>query len=357
MQLATRLLLTLTLALAACSHNNGNNGDDTGDAGSGSGSGSASACDYTEMADGTNDTTAEATGQTVATRTVLCGQVDTGHFGSGSTTVDVDSYTIAVTGSPAELLIDFENATPASLTDFQVAIFDTGTPPTLLNAGDYNGSLGDHGVFLSELPAGNYTVVVTATASAAISAAIPYKVVLYADTPTTRCPDLTGMTADYTEANDGSANTGNDVVLVDFAKSPSFTLTPSTTDAPEMTGLTIDTTKNVDIVGSSATEAAGSDTYLDRDTYELMTGPSTNELSVRLNWPGSTADLDYVVFEDSMITTPNVAATLTASSEDEFATFAVKPGTSYWLWIGAYKGSTGQPIAYSASVCGGDFSP
>src|SRR6185312_10448921 len=168
------------------------------------------------------------------------------------TTVDVDSYQVAVTGSPAELRIDFQNDMPGSLTDFQVAIFDTGMPATLLNAGHYDGSLADHGVFLSELPAGNYTVVVTAIAAAARSAALPYKVVLYADQPTTRCPDLTGMTADYTEANDGATNKGNDVVAIDFSKVPSFNLTSATTDAPETSGLTIDSTANKHIVGSSA---------------------------------------------------------------------------------------------------------
>jgi hypothetical protein len=246
---------------------------------------------------------------------------------------------------------------PTSRTDFQGTITDTSADPTLLNSGDYTGSLGDHGAYLAELPAGTYNIVVTASAAADIAAPIPYKVELVADQPTTRCPDLTGMTADYTEANDGAANTGNDVVLVDFTKIPSFSLTAATTDAPEMTGLTVDPSKNAHVVGSSASVAAGTDTYLDRDTYAITTGTSTNELSIRLNWPGSTTDLDYVVFENNMLTTPNVAATLTASTEDEFATFAVKPSTSYWVWIGAYKGSTGQPIAYSASVCAATYTP
>ncbi|HEY1811442.1 MAG TPA: hypothetical protein VGG74_03745 [Kofleriaceae bacterium] len=352
MQIVTRLVLVCSLALAACSHNN-NGDDDNGDAGSG-GSNSALNCDYTEMSDAGNSTTAEATGQTLATRTVLCGNVDTGHYGSGSTVVDVDSYTIAVTGSPAELLVDFQNDTPASLTDFQVSIFDTGTPPTLLNAGDYTGQLGDHGAFLSELAAGNYTVVVTATAAAATSAAIPYKVVLYADQPTTRCPDLTGSAADYTEANDGAANKGNDVIGVDFSKSPSFTSIAGTAEA---TALTIDPGKSSHIAGSSASVAAGSDKYLDRDTYEITTGAAMNELSVRLNWPGTTADLDYIVVPESSLSAANEAATLSATQEDEFATFAVQPNTKYWLWVGAYDGSTGAPIAYSASVCGGQFPP
>ncbi len=362
MQLATRLSLTCLLALAACSSNknngNGTDGGNGGDGGSGSIDAPSPACDYTEASDGNNGTTAETTGVTIgAQNRTLCGQVNNGHFGSASMTVDVDMYTVTVGSTTAELIVRFENMSPTSLTDFQVTITDTSADPTLLNSGDYNGSLGDHGAYLAELPTGTYNIVVTATAAADIAAAIPYKVQIVADQPTTRCPDLTGMAADYTEANDGAANNGNDVVLVDFAKVPSFSLTPSTTDAPEMTGLTVDSSKNAHVAGSSASVAAGTDTYLDRDTYAITTGTSTNELSIRLNWPGSTADLDYVVFEDNMLTTPNVAATLSATTEDEFATFAVKPSTSYWVWIGAYKGSTGQPIAYSASVCAATYTP
>jgi hypothetical protein len=58
---------------------------------------------------------------------------------------------------------------------------------------------------------------------------------------------------------------------------------------------------------------------------------------------------------ESTLTASNEAATLSATQEDEFATFAVEPGTKYWLWVGAYDGSTGTPIAYSASVCGASF--
>ncbi|HEY1546863.1 MAG TPA: hypothetical protein VGG28_03550, partial [Kofleriaceae bacterium] len=79
MQLATRLLLTSLLALVACGNNNGNGDDDgNGDAGSGN-----LDCGYTEMSDATNNAMSEASGLTVATESVLCGQVDTGHFGSG----------------------------------------------------------------------------------------------------------------------------------------------------------------------------------------------------------------------------------------------------------------------------------
>jgi len=356
MQLVSRLALALSLGVfAGCSsnHDNGNGGD--------AGSGSAvdapgPACDYTEAADATNGATPEASNVTIGAQTrTLCGQVDGGHYDTTSKTVDVDRYSVTV-GATAELIVQFADTQPGGLTDFQVEIFDTAADPTLLSAGDYDGSLSDHGAYLAELPAGTFDIVVTATAAADVGAAIPYKVRLVADHPTTRCPDLTGMAADYAEAHDGAGNTGNDVLLVDTTKNPSFTLTPATTDAAEPTALTIDPAAMVHISGSSAAVAAGTDKYLDRDTYEIATGAATNELSIRLAWPGSTADLDYAVFADGSLT-PNVLAMLTATSGGEFATFAVKPGASYQVWIGAYLGSTGTPIAYDAAVCGATFAP
>jgi hypothetical protein len=348
--------LALFAVVVACHSNNNGNGVDAPPPDA-----APLPCDYTEMSDATNAATPEATGVTIgAQNKVLCGQVDMGHYGSaGSGVVDVDEYGVTVSGT-AELIVEFEDSSPTSLTDFQVTITDANVDPTLLNSGDYNGTLSDHGAYLAELPAGNFNIVVTATNTSDVTAAIPYKVRLVADQPTTRCPDLTtgSGSADYTEADDGATNTGNDVLLVDFTKTPSFSLTPATTDNPETSGLTLGTTKNLHIVGSSGTPSpAYTDNYVDRDTFAFTTGASTNEVSIRLNWPGSTTDLDYLVFEANSTTTPNAVATLTSSSEDEFQTFAVKPSTSYWLWIGAYTGSTGQPIAYSASLCGAEFSP
>jgi hypothetical protein len=356
----TRSVALVLFVLAACGNNSGNGNGDGGNGGDGGSNGPDAfvACDYTESMDGTNATTPEATGVTIgAQNKTLCGQVDTGHFGSATQTVDVDEYSVAV-GGTAELVVEFEDSTPTSLTDFNVTITDAAVDPTILNSGDFTGAFSDHGAYLAELPAGNFNIVVTATSSAAISAAIPYKVRIVADQPTTRCPDMTTATADYTEANDGASNIGNDVITVDFTKPTSFALTTATTDNPETSGITLDATTNKHIAGSSGMPSpAYTDKYVDRDTFAFMTGTSTNEMSIRLDWPGTTSDLDYLVFENNVITAPVAVATLTANSQDEFQTFAVKPNTSYWLWVGAYAGSTGQPIAYSASLCGATFTP
>ncbi len=310
-------------------------------------------CDYTELSDATNATMLEATGLTVDVTRTICGQVDSGHFSAG--TVDVDTYQLAVPASPAELLIQFNNAQETGLTGFKVEIFDGSPNPVLQNAGTLDPTLGDHGAFLAELNAGNYEVVVTATAAADVAAPIPYKVRLVTDQPTTRCPDSTGVPKpDYVEALDTATNTGNDVMQVDFSKTTPFTLISGSSAEP--TGLTVDRNKSVHISGSSGSVAAGTDKYLDRDTYEITTGERANELSIRLNWPGATSDLDYVVFQENQ-TTATATATLTSSSEDEFNTFAVLPSTKYWIWVGAYDGSTGLPVAYDMTVCGGDFNP
>jgi hypothetical protein len=131
--------------------------------------------------------------------------------------------------------------------------------------------------------------------------------------------------------------------------------TATTTDAAEATGVTIDATTPVRVSGSSANIAAGSDQYLDRDTYQVMTDASTNELVVRLDWQAA-VDLDYIVFKDSTATATG-ASTNASTTSDEYATFAVVPNTSYWIWVGAAKGSVGLPATYDLSICGAQVAP
>ena len=166
------------------------------------------------------------------------------------------------------------------------------------------------------------------------------------------------MAADYAEANDGTG-TGNDMVDADFTKTPSFAATASTTDAPEPTALTVDTTKNLHVTGSSAALAAGADQYLDRDTYEFTTGAATKPAvdPPQLAGHDGRPRLRGVRRGRRDRSRPYATSTLTANAEDEFQTFAVKPSTKYWLWVGAYKGSTGAPTAYDASLCGSTFTP
>ncbi|MEO8840509.1 MAG: hypothetical protein ABI591_01175 [Kofleriaceae bacterium] len=341
--------IILAVLLAACGNNNGDNNTDA------QGSNSPDAplpCDYTETSDGANATTAETTNVTVGggDRT-LCGTIDPGHFNPTSKTVDEDHYRIAVGSNGALLVRFFGDPGIETLSLYSVLIFDTANPPALINGGHFDSTLGDHGVFRTSLPAGSYDVVVRGQAAADLSAAINYKVRILAESP---CAAVTAA-ASYTETSDGASNTGNDMMTVNFAADPSFAPTTATTDAAEATGLTIDAMTPVRVSGSSASVAAGSDQYLDRDTYQMMTGASTNELAVRLGWQG-TVDLDYLVFKDGT-TTATGASTAASTTPDEYATFAVEPNTSYWVWVGATKDSTGAPAAYDVSVCGAQVAP
>ena len=76
-----------------------------------------------------------------------------------------------------------------------------------------------------------------------------------------------------------------------------------------------------------------------------------DQLALRISWPGMTADFDAMVFPAGM---PReiASSTVVSNAEAEFATFAVLPSTTYWLWIGAYDGSKGLPMTYEATLCG-----
>jgi hypothetical protein len=106
------------------------------------------------------------------------------------------------------------------------------------------------------------------------------------------------------------------------------------------------------MIAGNAGATAMNDLYLDRDTYQLSTNENTNELAISLDWDGTTSDLDYIVFEGGSLT-PVVASNTTSTTSGELAEFGVKPSTTYWLWVGAFNGSTAAN--YRATVCGQHF--
>jgi hypothetical protein len=330
--------IALTLALVACGK-------------SGYGNDAApKLCDYTEASDASNGTAPEMTGLTISGATQeICGNLNSGHYDAGTRTVDADTFRVTASGQ-ADLRVRFFGATGIdNLDEFSVLVFDTNAAPGLLAGGVYNATLGDHGVFRASLPAGTYDVVVRARAAADIAAPIAYKVRFL---PELECPQITGKPG-YSESHDGASNTGNDTLAVDFARNPSV---GATSGDPEPTGKSFDPGTQILFQGSAANVTGSGDPYLDRDTYEIATGKSTNELSVRLDWPGSTADLDYLVVAE-MSTTPTGAATTASQTGPEIAIFPVKPNTKYWLWVGAAKTSTMLPVTYGASVCASNASP
>src|SRR5262249_48663748 len=149
--------------------------------------------------------------------------------------------------------------------------------------------------------------------------------------------------ANYTEANDGAANTGNDVLSADFTKDPQFMMSSG---SPESTGITIDSSSKQRISGTSA-QVTGTDQYQDRDTYQIQTGDN-DELTVRLDWMGATTDLDFAVFEQNT-TNPAGLGNIGDPGAGELQTFAVKPNTTYWIWVGNFDGGT-APMNYDLSI-------
>jgi hypothetical protein len=308
-------------------------------------------CDYAETRDLTNDDvppatgTPEATGLTFAGHAALCGSFASDHF-DGDITVDVDGYVVTL-AADADVLVRLAGP---GLAGIELVGVDVYTGPTLSQFVGTSTVYGDHGVTALHLAAGRYELAVFALAGKAIPAPIAYTVELATDTPT-RCPAL--PSGGYAEAHDGAMNSGNDMIR--FASGMPPALSPSATDAPEPTQLVLDAATPARLSGAAA-KAVVADSYEDKDTFAFTTGATTNELTVRLGWPSATADLDYFLFEAG-VATPIVRVATTASQQPELRTFAVKPGTSYWLLVGAKVGSTGLPASYAATMCGAAFTP
>src|SRR6185437_1418297 len=140
--------------------------------------------------------------------------------------------------------------------------------------------------------------------------------------------------------NDSEASDAtNGAIAVDFTQDPSLTMIAG--DTPENTGIGVHAGNSYMIAGSAGS-TPGSDEYLDRDTYSFTTDDTTNELAIRLDWQGSASDLDYIVFEGDSLT-PVIASNTTSTTEGELAEFGVMPNATYWLWVGAFQGSTATP--------------
>ena len=302
------------------------------------------ACDWAETDDTANEMAPEMTSLALGeTARNLCGAIDGGH--ASGDILDIDRYRVTV-GGDGRLLVEIAGGDGAALLEgIEVRIFDTKPAPTLLGAGTYDPKLAELGAFLADVTPGDYEVWVSARAAGALSGAIDYRVRITAD----HTDDCVADPTAYAEAHDGADDSGNDAIAVDYAKPQSFTAMPGT---PEPTGLVVAAASKLTIDGSSGT-APRMDQYLDRDTYALATDETTNELTVKLAWmPG--ADLDYLVFEAGKMV-PVGAGQLASTSASEVATFPVRPSTTYWLWVGRFAISNGQPAPYRATVCGGHF--
>jgi hypothetical protein len=189
---------------------------------------------------------------------------------------------------------------------------------------------------------------------ATVSSPIAYKITIAPMPRATICPTVGGA-PDYTEAHDGAASDGNDMVRLDWdaqAAKGTWTLTASTTDAPEPTGYTLGGTTTHHAHGTSAAVAADSAMNHDVDTYEITTGPDVDELAVRVDWQG-TADLPFMLVRPDLSVRQTNAEELPGTSQSEI--WPVEPSTTYWVWVAGYSssGTTGLPVDYDVSLCPG----
>lgn len=305
-------------------------------------------CDYTEQSDATNDTTdtgtAEATGLAWSSEKTLCGNFESSHF--DGLTVDADSYTLSV-ATEGDALIRLAGAADA-IAFVGIDVRNTDTDAIVAKLTFYAG----HGVVSAHLPVGNYEVLVFALGEEAITATIPYKVFVIPDAAGLRCPEL--PSGGYPEAGDGASNDGNDVLAIPGLAT--IALTSSGSDSPEATGLTLTPSNGDQRISGMAANINSPDQYEDKDTYAFATGSTTNELTVRLAWQGSTTNLDYLLFEEGQTDYVQLAID-PAQQGPEAQTFSIKPSTSYWLLIGSKAGASMPAAAYSATLCPAHFVP
>jgi hypothetical protein len=309
-------------------------------------------CDYTESHDASNDYLAEsgyaleATGLVFSGQAMtICGQIDNGHYNAAESSIDIDNYGFDL-AADADVIVTLTGDAQYIATVGAWA-YDPASG-TIPGGGYFNY---DHGVFSAHLAAGHYELSIEAYDSGDVAAAVPYHLTIAGDSPATRCAAL-ATPSSYIEAGDGSDSHGNDVFDVDFDTAPYRMFTQTPMDRPEDFEVPLDSGAPQRIDGEAAMIApVGS--YLDHDTYLVMTGPTTNQLTIRLDWTSENVDLDYYL-STAGATYPIGSSATARLGGGEFATIAVAPGTRYWLWVGSYQSSL-ESSHYDATLCGETF--
>jgi hypothetical protein len=295
-------------------------------------------CDHREQDDAGNETAAESSGIVLGGERRICGQVDSKY--------DTDQYSFRVGDGRVLMRL----SAPGNMLDaLEATVVDHGTAVVR----------GVHGVVAFSAENGTLTVVVQADDADELVEPVAYEVLLQPDDPASRCPTGVGPPA-YMESHDGAGNLDNDVVSIEWEPAYAGSLTAAPADVPETSAsaLTVSAGMTYLATGSAGVNAAATDAYQDRDTYLIASGGETNELSVRVAWTGPSGDFDFVVFPVATdeLGPALVMGTHRGESSPEFATTAVFPSTSYWLWVGSADGSP-VPSPYTLTLCGASFTP
>jgi len=312
------------------------------------------AADYRESRDRSNDPLTVEGGEAEATGYVLraasdpftvCGQIDPAQ--TNDAVVDGDYFEFTVGGSsPINVRIELYAPNGEAASDLAIDLHrvEEGTP-VFVASGPFHSTFG----VIAGIPLEPGTYWVNAVAfQPAPQSPVLYSMAIARESLT--CPRVEPAD-DYAEAGDDGGR-GNDMVAVDHPDPPALTATM--TDEPEPTGIQLHPASGpVGFTGVSAALESDGDSYLDRDSFLVRTGPETNEVQVRLNWPNGDDDLDMYLFA---ATNPerDFSVGLGAKvnvDDDELFTVSVEPDRNYWLWVGAYQGGSGTAIPYSVTIC------
>ena len=276
----------------------------------------------------------------------VCGQIDPAQ--ANDTVADGDYYEFTVGGTtPLNVRLELRAASGEAASDLAIHLHlvDEGTP-VFLASGPFRSSTSYGLIAGIPLEPGTYWVNAVAF-NPPPETPVVYTISIERDTQTCAREEPT----DYTESGDG-AGRGNDMVSIQHPDPPVLTASPS--DEPESTGIELVAADGaVGLGGASAALASDGDSYLDRDTYLLRTGPATSELEVRLNWPNGDVDLDAYLFaagDPASDYSVGLGATVNKVDDERFAV-SVDPDRNYWLWVGAYQDGTGLPVSYNVTLC------
>jgi hypothetical protein len=304
-----------------------------------------------ETAEATNDVTPEPTGLVLAAGGAairMCGTFAHDAPTGPDMYIDIDRYEITVEGT-GPVLFRLVSAGANDLAIARISVHE-GPPLDLLGAGRL---FGGHAPALATLDPGTYVIEVSARNPAMLAGEVPYEIRVENDDPLRCSPPPAGS---YTEAADGANSTGNDVGSV---ANDTFTLSAAPTDAPEPSAeeLAIETGFSYQIDGVAGTHPAMQQ-YLDRDTYLVVAGPSTNQIDVILSFPsgGMPIDMDWYLFDATTPAAPTFAQASALVGNPEHQPAAVLPSTTYYLWVGNAAGSA-QPHDYTVVLCGAAFDP
>ena len=199
-------------------------------------------------------------------------------------------------------------------------------------------------------------VSVNAPHTASSGTPIHYKLTLQAFSFDQICPAVS-TPAEYTESHDGSASTGNDMAMFENGV---LTALPAANAMLEKTGLTIASGSSHRIHGTSGNVTIDGNGMLDKDTYEVTTGPDTVVLSVRAT-PPKTQGIYYMF----LLTSPDLLTYQMSGDTrngplyaESLGVFQVQPSTTYWVQIFAvnYTTKVTLPVDYDLSVCGANAS-